>query len=235
MLSTPKAVTALLVLLALGSVAPSVDAADPESEKDKTLYALGMALAAKVPAFEPTDEELAMIQSGIADRLRGKTPKVDMVAFGPKLDPFIRDRLAEVAVKEKERGEAFRAKLAAEEGAETTDSGLIYFEIEPGTGESPTPTDTVKIHYHGTLEDGTVFDSSVDRGEPAQFALNAVVPCFSEGVSKMKVGGKAKIVCPPDLAYGDVGQGGIKPGATLVFELELLEIVKPATGTNPTP
>ena len=90
-------------------------------------------------------------------------------------------------------------------GAVKTDSGLIYKTLTPGTGASPKATDTVSVHYHGTLTDGKVFDSSVQRGQPAEFALNQVIPCWTEGVQKMKVGEKAKLVCPSDIAYGDTG------------------------------
>jgi FKBP-type peptidyl-prolyl cis-trans isomerase FkpA len=101
---------------------------------------------------------------------------------------------------------------------------MVYIPISVGTGANPTATDTVRVHYHGTLRDGTVFDSSVDRGESISFPLNGVIPCWTEGVQKMKVGGKAKLVCPSDTAYGDVGQGPIPGGAALVFEVELLGI-----------
>lgn len=107
----------------------------------------------------------------------------------------------------------------------TTSSGLVYEVLQEGTGESPKATDTVKVHYRGTLVDGTEFDSSYRRNEPAQFALNAVISCWTEGVQKMKVGGKAVLVCPSDLAYGDRGRPSIPGGATLVFEIELLDIV----------
>ncbi len=107
-----------------------------------------------------------------------------------------------------------------------TDSGLIITEIVAGKGENPKPTDTVKVDYHGTLRDGTVFDSSKERGTPATFPLNRVIPCWTEGVQKMKPGGRSKLVCPSNIAYGDRGAPPkIKPGAPLVFEVELLEIV----------
>jgi FKBP-type peptidyl-prolyl cis-trans isomerase FkpA/FKBP-type peptidyl-prolyl cis-trans isomerase FklB len=128
---------------------------------------------------------------------------------------------------EKKAGEAFLAKAAGEKGATKTPSGLVMTTVKPGSGASPAPTDTVKVHYHGTLTDGTVFDSSVERKEPATFPLNRVIPCWTEGVQKMKVGGKSRLVCPAALAYGDQGAPPkIKPGATLVFDVELLEIVK---------
>ena len=100
-------------------------------------------------------------------------------------------------------------------------------ELKAGSGDAPTTTDTVKVHYTGKLTDGTVFDSSVQRGEPATFPLNGVIKCWTEGLQMMKVGGKAKLVCPSDIAYGDAGRPPqIGPGAPLVFEVELLEIVK---------
>ncbi len=102
---------------------------------------------------------------------------------------------------------------------------MVYVELEKGSGPSPTASDKVKAHYHGTLIDGTVFDSSVDRGEPVIFPLTAVIACWTEGLQKMAVGGKAKLICPSDIAYGDSGRPpAIPPGATLIFEVELLEI-----------
>jgi FKBP-type peptidyl-prolyl cis-trans isomerase len=106
------------------------------------------------------------------------------------------------------------------------DSGVVIEEMAPGSGDEPQASDTVRVHYHGTLRDGTVFDSSVERGQPASFALNRVIPCWTEGLQKIKVGGKSRLTCPPDTAYGDRGAGPkIPPGAALVFEVELLEIV----------
>jgi FKBP-type peptidyl-prolyl cis-trans isomerase FkpA len=110
-------------------------------------------------------------------------------------------------------------------GATRTSSGLVYRELTPGTGASPKVTDTVKVHYRGTLVDGTEFDSSYKRNEPAQFPLNRVIPCWTEGVQKMKVGGKSQLVCPSSIAYGDGGSPPVIPGgATLIFEIELLGI-----------
>lgn len=116
-------------------------------------------------------------------------------------------------------------KAAAEPGATRTTSGLIYRELTPGAGPSPKATDTVKVHYRGTLVDGTVFDSSYDRNEPAEFPLNQVIRCWTEGVQKMKVGGKSRLVCPASIGYGERGSPPEIPGgATLVFEIELLGI-----------
>jgi len=119
------------------------------------------------------------------------------------------------------------ANAAAEKGAVVSASGLVYLSLKDGAGASPGATDTVKVHYRGTFPDGKEFDSSIARGQPAEFPLNRVIKCWTEGVQKMKVGGKARLVCPPGIAYGDRGSPPvIKPGATLVFEVELLEIVK---------
>ena len=107
---------------------------------------------------------------------------------------------------------------------------MVYIPVSEGSGASPKPTDRVKVHYHGTLQDGTVFDSSVERGQPATFPLNGVIACWTEGLQKMKVGGKAKLVCPSDIAYGDRGAPPkIKPGATLTFDVELISIEPPPT------
>jgi FKBP-type peptidyl-prolyl cis-trans isomerase FkpA/FKBP-type peptidyl-prolyl cis-trans isomerase FklB len=138
-------------------------------------------------------------------------------------------RAADPAAKTAEPNpeQAFLEKAAKEKGARKTPSGLVVIELKPGTGETPAATDRVKVHYHGTLSDGTVFDSSVDRGQPATFPLNRVIPCWTEGVQTIKVGGKSRLVCPAAIAYGDRGAPPkIKPGATLVFDVELIEIVK---------
>ena len=117
-------------------------------------------------------------------------------------------------------------KAAAEKGAVVTDTGLVFRSLKDGTGASPVATDTVKVHYRGTFPDGKEFDSSISRGQPASFPLNRVIRCWTEGVQKIKVGGKAKLTCPAAIAYGERGTPGgpIPPNATLVFEVELLGI-----------
>ncbi|PKO37589.1 MAG: peptidylprolyl isomerase [Betaproteobacteria bacterium HGW-Betaproteobacteria-6] len=115
---------------------------------------------------------------------------------------------------------------AAEPKAEMTASGIAITMLKEGNGASPQASDTVKVHYRGTLTSGQEFDSSYKRNEPAAFPLNRVIPCWTEGVQKIKVGGKAKLVCPPHLAYGSRGVPGIPPNSTLVFEVELLDIAR---------
>ena len=150
-----------------------------------------------------------------------------MEEFGPKIQELARSRMEKAASVEAEASKKFLAEKAAEEGVETTESGLVYKVLTAGTGASPAATDRVKVHYHGTLRSGEVFDSSVQRGQPASFGLNQVIPCWTEGVQKMKVGGKSRLVCPASIAYGDRGAPPkIPPGATLVFEVELLEILE---------
>ena len=116
--------------------------------------------------------------------------------------------------------------IAAEPKEEKTASGIVITKIREGTGASPKASDTVKVHYRGTLVSGKEFDSSYGRGQPASFPLNRVIPCWTEGVQTIKVGGKSKLVCPPNLAYGSSGRPGIPPDSTLIFEVELLEIIK---------
>ena len=119
------------------------------------------------------------------------------------------------------------AKAAKEPGAVVTESGLVYRSLKDGKGEHPTATQTVKVHYRGTFPDGKEFDSSYSRGQPLEFPLNRVIKCWTEGVQKMQVGGKAKLTCPSAIAYGERGAGGaIPPNATLLFEVELLGIGK---------
>jgi FKBP-type peptidyl-prolyl cis-trans isomerase FkpA len=130
-----------------------------------------------------------------------------------------------MAATEKVKAKAFLDTAAAEPGATRASSGLVYRELAAGSGASPKATDKVRVNYRGTLINGTEFDSSYKRNMPAEFPLNGVIPCWTEGVQKMKVGGKSKLVCPAEIAYGDQGRPSIPPGATLVFEIELLAIL----------
>jgi FKBP-type peptidyl-prolyl cis-trans isomerase FkpA len=161
----------------------------------------------------------------MAASLAGQKPEYDIQQYGPKLQARAEAQAKTAAAAEKGKSASFRDSAAAEQGAVKLASGLVYKTLSPGSGQSPTATDTVRVHYHGTLPDGKVFDSSVQRGQPAEFQLNQVIPCWTEGVQRMKVGEKARLVCPSDIAYGDRGAGpDIGPGATLVFEVELLAI-----------
>jgi FKBP-type peptidyl-prolyl cis-trans isomerase FkpA len=200
---------------------------DPTTEEQKTLYALGLAVSQGLTSFSLSESELEMVKAGMTDGVLHHKPKADLETFGPKIQALQQSRVTTQAAAEKKVGQAYLEKAAAAPGATKTPSGLVITTIKPGTGPSPTAADKVKVHYQGTLTDGAVFDSSLQRGEPVTFPLNGVIPCWIEGVQMMKVGGKSRLVCPANLAYGDRGAPPrIKPGATLVFEVELLEIVK---------
>lgn len=197
------------------------------SEDEKTAYALGLYLSRNLAPLNLTDAELKSVVEGLSDGAAGKTPKVAMETYGPKLNDFTKSRLEAAAAAEKKASVPFLEKAAAEKGAVKRPSGLILREIKPGTGPSPKAGDRVKVSYEGTLRDGTIFDSSIKRGQPAVFQVGQVIPCWSEGLQTMKVGGKSRFVCPSALAYGDSGSPPrIRPGAALAFDVELLEIQK---------
>ena len=216
-------------LLILWAMTATTWAAEPalKTDEQKTLYALGLAISQSLNNFALSEAELELVKSGLTDGVLKREPKVDMQPLMPKVQELQKTRMAALAEGEKKAGEAFLSKAAAASGATKTASGLVMTTLTPGSGASPTAEDSVTVHYHGTLIDGTVFDSSVQAGQPATFKLNGVIKCWTEGVQQMKVGGKSRLVCPAELAYGDRGAPPrIKPGATLIFEVELLDIAK---------
>ena len=205
--------------------APKPAAPPPLTTDDqKTIYALGLSIAKSLSPFDLSPAEIDIIKRALTDAAANK-PAIQLEEWGPKIDPLVRARGAKVAEREKAASAAFLLKAAAEPGAVKTDSGMNFRELRAGTGASPKATDTVKVNYRGTLVNGTEFDSSYKRNEPASFPLNGVIPCWTEGVQRMKVGGKAQLVCPSNLAYGDQGRPSIPGGATLIFEIELLDVV----------
>jgi FKBP-type peptidyl-prolyl cis-trans isomerase FkpA len=210
---------------------PGSSAAAPaklETEDQKTLYALGLLLGRNIKPFALTPEELAIVKEGLRDAVTNAKPQVDLDTYGPKVNELGQKRAAAGADDTKKKGQEFADKVAKESGATKTPSGVVIRTITPGTGPSPTAADVVKVHYEGKLIDGTVFDSSIKRGEPAEFPLNGVVPCWTEALQKMKKGEKAQVVCPSSVAYGDRGAPpNIPPGATLSFEIQLLDFHKP--------
>ena len=207
------------------SPAPSSAAAGTMSEQDKTLYALGMALGRNVTDFALNAQEMEVVKRGFADAATGAAAQVDMNTYMPKVRDFAMAKQKERAAATAAQGAVFMENAAKQAGAVKTATGMVYIEQAKGSGATPKPTDTVKVNYKGTLIDGKQFDSSYDRGQPAEFPLNGVIPCWTEGVQKMKAGGKAKLICPSAIAYGDGGSPpSIPPGATLVFEVELLEV-----------
>ena len=198
---------------------------EPETEDQKILNALGQALGQNVVPANLSADELAFVQRGLSDAVLGLDAFVDLDEYGPQIQIFMQSRAAESAEGALALATVFMDEQAAVDGAERTESGIVIQEITAGTGSNPAAEDTVQVHYHGTLRDGTVFDSSVERGEPTTFPLTGVIPCWTEGVQRISVGGKRRLVCPPDLAYGPQGRPGIPGNAALVFEVELLDIV----------
>jgi len=221
------AVVALAALPAAGATARAEAAPDPALADDdaKAVYVVGLTLWRDVSALDLSPDEVALLQRAIADAAAGR-PALDMHEHADRVREFSRVRVLRRAGAERARGAAFLDGVAAEPGAVRTESGMVYRELVAGSGRSPRATDTVTVHYRGTLIDGTEFDNSHKRGEPATFGLDRVVKCWTEGLQRMRAGGKAQLVCPADLAYGDRGRPGIPPGATLVFEVELLSVGK---------
>lgn len=206
------------------TVAFAHDAPEPQSEDDRVVYALGLAMARNLGSFQLTEQEFEILQGAMSDSYHSKQLKVELAEYGPKINELRNARTRAAAAGEREGAEAFVSAAAGAAGATQTESGLVYRELAAGAGTQPGASDTVVVHYHGTLRDGTVFDSSVERDSPATFPLNRVIPCWTEALQKMRTGGKAVITCPPDLAYKDQGAGKIPPGAALQFEVELLEV-----------
>jgi len=227
-----KLILCIFVLL----LAIPAGAAQPQTEDQKTLYALGVHMTRQLAVFNLSPEEYEFVKEGITDAAAGKKLIAEPEAYGQNLNALAQARMEAAAQKQKELARPYLEKAAAEQGAQKTVTGLIYQEIKAGKGAQPKDVDTVKVHYVGTLIDGKEFDSSVKRGEPVEFLLGQVIPCWTEGVAKMKVGGKARLVCPADLAYGDQGRPPVIPaGATLVFEVELLDVKAPAAPEPKTP
>ena len=201
------------------------------TDDQKTLYTMGFIAGGNFAQFKLSNEEFAVFVKGLEAASLGKKPDLDLATFQPRIEPFLQAKVAQarvanvgVAQARKTADAAFVTKAAAEPGAIKLESGAVVQTLTPGKGDSPKATSTVKVHYEGKLTDGTVFDSSIQRGQPVEFPLNGVIPCWTQGVAKMKVGEKARLTCPSDSAYGDQGQGPIPPGATLIFEVELLSI-----------
>lgn len=228
-LSTAVIVAALALPAGCSKAAPP----KPVSDDEKTLYSLGVLLSRNLEAFALTPKEIELVKAGLEDGALGKPEQVEVEKYGEALEKLHSTRLQALIEKDKKAGAEFLTKAAGEPGATKTASGIVKKTITEGTGASPTATDEVKVHYEGTLVNGRVFDSSIKRGEPATFPLNGVIPCWTEAVQLMKVGEKARIVCPAELAYGERGSPPqIRPGSTLIFQVELLDVVKDEAGAG---
>lgn len=221
-----------LIALTLGapllSASVTVAQAPTGEDKDSALYSIGVLLSRQLGPLGLNEAEVAQVQAGLGDAVLGKALRANPEDHREHITALHTEREKATSAKERAEAEKFLAAAEAKSGSLRTDSGLIYREEKAGSGASPTPADTVSVHYHGTLRDGSVFDSSVERGTPAKFPLNRVIPCWTEGLQRMKVGGKSVLVCPSAIAYGDSGSPPkIKGGAALSFEVELLAIEAP--------
>ena len=214
-------IMSLIVLMGLSKI----NAQNTNSEMEKVSYSLGVSIATNVKSqgLEQVDYE------SLTNALRDVFENNQLQISENESNMILQDYFGKLANKKKqaniEAGKNFLNENAQRDGVTTTESGLQYEVLKEGTGNLPKETDKVTVHYHGTLIDGTVFDSSVDRGEPATFPVNGVIPGWVEALQLMKEGAKYKLFIPSDLAYGERGAGGaIGPNATLVFEVELISI-----------
>jgi FKBP-type peptidyl-prolyl cis-trans isomerase FkpA len=225
------AATLLAPMVSFAAPPPAKPAASAKKAPEKKisqndlLYLVGTSVGHGLSSLHLSHAELQTVEKGIQDQLNGK-PRIDIdkvgqQAFRQQITEFQNDRSAKW-------NNDYLAKEAKQKGVQKLDKGVLYTQVKAGTGKQPTATDRVKVNYRGTLPDGSEFDSSYKRNAPATFPLNQVIPCWTVGVAQMKVGGKAKLVCPPDAAYGKMPRPGIPPNSPLVFDVELLEILPPA-------
>jgi FKBP-type peptidyl-prolyl cis-trans isomerase FkpA len=215
-------IAALIFMLAV----PAFGAEKQKSDDSKTFYAIGLVVASQLKVFNLTPTELESVKQGITDGVTGTPTLVDLKDYNGKIQELAKARRIAYGEKLSSMSKDLLAKAAKEKGAVKTKSGLIYIPEKEGKGSAPTLTDKVKVNYRGTLADGKEFDSSYKRGEPTEFPLDKVISCWKEGLQLMKPGGKARLICPPETAYGENGNAFIPPNATLLFDVELLDVKK---------
>ena len=192
---------------------------------DKISYAIGLSMGQNLMGSGVTSLEYADLAAGIKDVLEKNQPQISYQEAQQVLGKFFSELEAKIAGEAKAAGEAFLAENAKREGVKVTESGLQYEVLEATIGQKPKATDKVRVHYEGTLIDGTVFDSSYKRGESITFGLNQVIKGWTEGLQLMSIGSKYKLYLPYHLAYGERGAGpNIPPYAALIFTVELLGI-----------
>ncbi|MGX9419447.1 FKBP-type peptidyl-prolyl cis-trans isomerase [Vibrio sp. RC27] len=222
--------------------APAVEAAKTvefKNDDEKVAYAIGVSFANYLgtsldkPKEFGVDLSKELVLKGIEDAFAEKSSLTEeeiqtaLQDFDTRVNELATAQVEEKAAAAKKAGDEFRAEYAKKDGVTQTESGILYQVLTEGTGASPEASDTVEVHYKGTLIDGTQFDSSYDRNESATFPLDRVIPGWTEGVQLMKEGSKFEFVIPPELAYGENDTGTIPPHSTLIFEVELLKVVKP--------
>ena len=219
-----NALSTILLIFAISGVYAADD--DLKTEEEKLFYFIGTSYAGSLMQLNLSDSELELIIRGLRDAATGKAIELDAEVMAQKMQDFGTQLMAAAAEQEKLASMEYLEKMAAEDGAITTDSGIVLRELAAGNGKTPAADSVVKAHYHGTLRDGVVFDSSIERGEPFTASLGQVIPCWREAMTSMQEGGKMKVTCPSDLAYGDRGVGQIPAGSALTFEVELIAVVE---------
>lgn len=207
-----------------------------ETDKQKASYAIGHNLGSNFDS-QGVDIDLEVLIAGLRAGLAGEEPPLPAEELQAAVQALQQEVMAAQqartqaeAAENQAAGQEFLAENAQKEGVQVTDSGLQYEVVEPGVGESPEAQDQVQIHYTGTLIDGTKFDSSHDRGQPATFPVSGVIAGFAEGLQLMKEGGKYKLYIPPDIGYGERASGPIPPNSTLIFDIELLGVIPADAG-----
>lgn len=216
-------ITSAMVLM----FAFSAFAADEQKKDDnKTFYAIGLVIARQLSVFNLTPSELESVKQGITDGVTGKKPQVKLEEYNGKIQELAKIRRTEYSEKLAADAKSLTAKMSSEKGSVKTKSGVIYVPEKEGKGTAPALNDKVTVNYRGTLADGKEFDNSYKRGQPAEFQLSNVIACWKEGVAMMKPGGKARLFCPPETAYGENGNAVIPPNAALIFDVELLDVKK---------
>jgi len=207
-----------------------------KTDEDKAFYSMGVMFGSRLKELALSDNEIDLLVQGLRDSAAGKKPEVDPSQFQIKMQELFRTRMTKIAEENKKKGADFLDNFVKKEGATKTASGLAYKILQEGTANPPKAQDTVEVHYHGTLIDGTVFDSSKERGKTVSFPLDRVIKGWTEGLQLLKPGGKIKLVIPPELGYGEHGAPPKIPGgATLVFEVELFKVSPTEAPAIPTP
>jgi FKBP-type peptidyl-prolyl cis-trans isomerase FkpA len=220
-----KKLVLLTIMFGLVACQPQAKKVEIKTEEDKTFYAVGAMFGQRLKDLSLNEKELDALVTGLKDVSLGKKEQVDMRKYQQKVQLMFKERIAKKAEKVKKDGESYINNFLTKEGGTKTPSGMAYKILKAGTGSKPKATDIVEVHYHGTLTDGTVFDSSVERKKKVEFPLNRVIRGWTEGLQLLKSGGKIKLVIPSALAYGDNGAPPKIPGgATLVFEVELFSV-----------
>lgn len=229
----------LLLTLAVGAMAMGCNSgsmnqtsAPLKTAADTASYYIGYMYGSGMQRMGMKDPNMAAVVAGINTALQKKETSTDPQAMEMYLNNYFQQLSMRRAEENAEKGKKFLAENAKKSGVDTLSDGIQYKVIKKGDGATPTETDVVKVHYKGTLIDGTEFDSSIKRGEPAEFQLNRVIPGWTKALKQMPVGSKWEIFIPADQAYGPRGGGPIGPNETLIFEVELLDIVNPEAPAN---